>query len=209
MDETPKEPYSFTAYIGKLKSHPIDARLLKSLAFYAGVNEPDDAAAVVRSAAYLEDLLLELVLRNLEHPDLINPSAFSFSQRVRWAHALGEVGPKTVAALKALARIRNKLAHTHTEVIADEGLIKNFIKAAAELPTGDSTNWKLPDEVKAKFNPPMTDLRWKMRMAISVLSSVLNSYIILPPLRQRQRPGPGEGRPDIHVHADYKPQPPI
>ncbi len=204
MDESEQQPYSFTNYVSTLKANGMDPRLIKRLAFHAGVNDAEDAQATSRGMAYLEDLLMELIHRNLEQPDLVKPGSLSFDAKVKWAQALGEIGPKTSVVLRALARIRNPLTHTHTEVLADDGLIAQFLADLEDLWPSSVFTGPMP-EAATKLNPPMTELRWKLRVGIGALAHVINNYVLLPPLRERQRPGPGEGRPDVHIHADYKP----
>jgi hypothetical protein len=191
-----------------LEKRDMDDEEMRNLAFFAGVADADDATATIRGMAHLESLLFELILRNLERPELIDPF-MSLSGRIIWALALGEIGDKTADALRRLAKIRNELAHTHIVVFADDELIKKFIAAARLLPLGHAVDWKLPDDVKVLHDPPLTDLRWQMRMGISALSSVLNNAIVFPPKRTRKRPGPGEGRPGIHLFDNYEPQPPV
>lgn len=199
-----KAPHRFVDYMATLKVG-IPEHQLRELAFYGGVSDPDDATATIRGMAHIEAQLLELVRRNLERPSLIKVNDFSLDERILWARALGEIGDKTASAIRALARIRNKLAHNHTEVFADTELIGNFIKAARELPTAVTLNYKLPDDVKAEYEPPMTDLRWQMRMGITAVSQQVFNLLVLPPLRTRVRPT----EPSIPVLPTYTPQPPL
>lgn len=205
MDERKSLPYSFTNYVSTLKEIGVESRHLKDFAFHAGVNDPEDAQATSRGVAYLEDLMMELIQRNLEYPELIKSGALSFDAKVRWANALGEIGPKTAVALRSLGRIRNKLTHTHTEVLADEELVEQFIRDMSDLWPGSMIGAGIMPKGVENYNPPMTELRWKLRRGIGALAHVLNNYVLLPPLRERRRPGPCEGRADVHLHADYKP----
>lgn len=177
---------------------------LRELAFYGGVSDPDDATAVIRGMAHLEAQLLQLVFRNLEHTKPINVNAFSLTQRIKWALALGEIGQKTAKALCGLAPIRNRLAHNHTVVFADNELIKGFVKTVDALPLTVGLEWKMPPDTMVDYDPPMTNLRWQLRMGITMLSQQLAHFTMLPPLRTHVRPT----EPTIHVPPTYTPQKP-
>lgn len=199
-----KKSHRFIDYMATMSPN-VPEEKLRELAFYGGVSDPDDATATIRGMAHLEAVLLDLVYRNLERPSLIKVNDFSLDERIKWARALGEIGDKTAAALRALARIRNKLAHDHTVVFADTQLIADFIKAVRALPNSSALDYKLPKDVKIEYDPPMTDLRWQMRMGITVVNQQLWNFWLLPPLRTRTRPT----EPAIPVLPTYAAQAPV
>jgi hypothetical protein len=100
MDQTTK------ATIDKL---PVEIR--RDAAFLASIAIEDDVGAVVRATGHIQDLMLRLLLRNLERPELVKPSAYSYAALVRWCRLLGEITDELAEALTLLVTIRNPLAH--------------------------------------------------------------------------------------------------
>lgn len=83
----------------------------RSAAFYASLERDDDVGAVIRATGYVQDLLLELYLRNLERPALVDANRVSYSALIRLALTFGEITDELAKALQLLAKIRNPLAH--------------------------------------------------------------------------------------------------
>jgi hypothetical protein len=83
----------------------------RSAAFYWALDNEDDVGAIIRGAGYVQDLLLQLYVRNVERLDLIDPTRLSYSSLIRLALTFGEITDELATALKLLAKIRNPLAH--------------------------------------------------------------------------------------------------
>jgi hypothetical protein len=83
----------------------------RDMAFIVSLAIEDDVGAVIRATSHIQDLLLQLVLRNVERLDLVKPSTYSYARLVFLARLFGEINDALAKALDLLATIRNPLAH--------------------------------------------------------------------------------------------------
>lgn len=94
------------------------------------------------------------------------------------------------------------MAHVHTRIYAQDELIEDFLVALREFP--NTTMLDAPVPQHPSMDPPLSELRWKMRMGMSLLDGQLHKYTLVPPLRTRSRPGP---HPSIELLPDYEANP--
>jgi len=106
----------------------------REIEFFHAVEREDDVGAVIRAVGYVQDLLLQLYLRNLERLELIDdPYRISYSQLVQQALIFGEINDGLAASLRLLAKIRNPLAHDLMHSI-DPNVVQSFYDSLPQVP---------------------------------------------------------------------------
>jgi hypothetical protein len=153
----------------------------RALTFLASLSMEDDVAAVVRAVSYIEDLLFQLLSRNVERLDLIKPSAFSYSGLVLWCRRFGEVSDEMEKALTLLATIRNSLAHDLMHELNEDDVGK-FYNAIPEEPRTTQLRGVLE---RTGFLAEMQPERKSLRIGLMLLVGELGAYFGEPLPRTR------------------------
>jgi hypothetical protein len=94
----------------------------------------DHLGTILRGAAYLDALLIQILQRHLARADLLNLDRKRFLEKAKIACAIGAIDADLLNSIKLVARIRNEFAHnigrqlTHQEVGQLCGSLKGRVK---------------------------------------------------------------------------------
>lgn len=132
-----------------------------------------DLATVLISASYL-DVAVASVLRKVFCDDQISekliesPSAAlgGFSARTSLAYAIGLIRPEVRDDLLTIAKIRNKIAHSHLRLGFDESSIRDLVVNLRYL----ETVFNAPPSVKSSL---AENARAKFVLTVGFISSIL------------------------------------
>ena len=94
---------------------PIDVQRLRD-----HLSDDSGQTAVLKAHLWVESMLIGLIEVSLPRPSVLDLDRMTFAQKLRLAEATGGLQSEMVPWLKALNRLRNRLAHELDEDASDE-----------------------------------------------------------------------------------------
>lgn len=124
---------------------PLDVQRLRD-----HLNSESGQTAVLKAHLWVESLLIGLIEVSLPSPGVLDLDRMTFAQKLKLAEASGGLQPEVVPWVKALNRLRNRLAHELDEDASDEVLEELAQVADERLDLAVLVPSAVPDDTSAQ-----------------------------------------------------------